>query len=55
MFYRKKVLGAFAKFRKATISFVVSVCPFIRLFVLPRGTTLLPLNGFSLNLIFENF
>ena len=33
------LLGAFAKFRKATISFVVSVCP--------RGTTRLPLDGFS--------
>jgi hypothetical protein len=47
MFYGEKFLGAFVKFRKATISFVVTVCPIIRLFVLPRGTTLLPLNGFS--------
>jgi uncharacterized membrane protein SpoIIM required for sporulation len=37
------VLGAFAKFRKATISFVI----FVRLSVCPHGTTLLPLDGFS--------
>jgi hypothetical protein len=41
------LLGAFAKFRKATISFVVSVRPY--------GTTRLPLDGFWLNLIFEFF
>ena len=38
-------LGPFAKLRKATISFVMSVCP--------HGTTRLPLNGFCWNLIFE--
>jgi hypothetical protein len=32
-------LGAFAKFRKATISFVMSVCP--------HGTTRFPMDGFS--------
>jgi hypothetical protein len=37
------VLGAFAKLRKATISFVMSV----RLSVSPHETTLLPLDGFS--------
>ena len=36
------VLGAFAKLREATISFVISV----RLFVCPHGTTRLPLDGF---------
>jgi len=38
-------LGSFAKLRKATISFVTSVCP--------HGPTRLPLEGFSWNLIFE--
>ena len=45
------VLGAFAKLRKATIRFVVFLCPSVRL----HGTTRLPLDGFSLNLIFEYF
>jgi hypothetical protein len=40
-------LGAFAKLRNATISFVMSVCP--------QGTTRLPLDRFSWNLIFEDF
>jgi hypothetical protein len=44
-------LGAFAKLRKTTISFVMSV----RLSVRPHGTTQPPLAGFSWNLIFENF
>ena len=39
------------KFRKATISFVMSVRPP----VLPHGTTRLPLDGFSRNLIIEYF
>jgi hypothetical protein len=34
--------GAFAKVRKTTISFVMSVCPSI----CPLGTTRLPMNGF---------
>ena len=37
------LLGAFAKFRKAAISFVMSVCP--------HGTARHPLDGFSWNLI----
>jgi hypothetical protein len=37
-----------AKFRKATISIVLFVCP-------PSGTTRLPLDGLSLNLVFEYF
>ena len=40
-------LGAVAKLRKATASFC-HVCPS----VCPRGTTQLPLDGLSLNLIF---
>ena len=39
-------IGAFAKFRKATISFFMSV----RLFILPHATTRLPLDVFSWNL-----
>jgi len=38
-----RFLGAFAKLRKATISFVMTV----RLSVRPHGTTQLPLDGFS--------
>jgi hypothetical protein len=44
-------LGAFAKLRKATISFVMSICPS----VCPHGTTWLPLDRFSWNLIFDYF
>ena len=44
-------LGAFAKFRKAAISFVMSIRSSIR----PHGTTRLPLDGFSWNLIFDYF
>ena len=46
-------IGAFAKLRRATISFVMSsclsmpVCQSVR----PQGITRLPLNGFSLNLV----
>ena len=43
-----QVLGAFAKFRKAPINFVMSV-------LRPHGTTRLPLDGFSWNLIFDSF
>ena len=42
------LLGAFAKLRKATISFVMSVC----LSVCPHATRL-PLDGFPWNLIFQ--
>jgi hypothetical protein len=41
------LLGAFAKLRKSTISFVLSVCP--------HGATRLPLDGFWWNLTFELF
>jgi predicted DNA-binding transcriptional regulator AlpA len=40
-------LGAFTKFRKATISLVMAVCT--------HRTTRLPLDGFSLNLVFGYF
>jgi len=40
-------LGTFAELRKATISFVMSVCP--------HGTTPLLLDGLSLSFIFECF
>jgi len=36
------LLGAFAKLRKATTSFVMSVCPSVR----PPGTTWFPLDEF---------
>ena len=45
------VLDALAKLRKATISFVASVCPSF----CPHGTTRLQLHGFSWNLISEDF
>jgi len=47
-FYRRQFSGAFAKLRKATISFVMSVRP-------PYGKSRLPPDRFSLNLIFEGF
>ena len=42
-------LGAFATFRKATISFVMSAC------LCPHGRTRLPLDGYSGNVIFKYF
>ena len=45
------VLGEFVKLRKATVSFVMSVRPFVR----PNGTSGFPLDGLSLNLIFKYF
>ena len=47
IFFWHLFLGSFAKFRKATISFFMSV----RL----HGTTWLPLDGFWRNLIFDGF
>ena len=44
-------LGAFAKLRTATNDVVMSFC----LSVCPHGTTRLPLDGFTWNLIFEDF
>ena len=46
-FYISRFLGAFAKLRKATISFVVSVRP--------HATNSLALDWFSWNLIFQDF
>ena len=48
---RQRFLGALAKLRKATISFVMSVCLSIR----PHGTPPFSLNGFPLNLILSIF
>jgi len=45
------LLGAFAKFRKATIGFFISIRQSVR----PHGINRLPLDGFSLNLVFEYF
>ena len=39
-------LGAFAKFRKAIISFIMSVCPSVS----PHGRSLLPLDEYKRNL-----
>jgi len=44
-------LDLFAKLRKAAISFIMSDCPS----VCPHGTTRLPLDGLSLNLMFKCF
>jgi hypothetical protein len=44
-------LGAFAEFRRATVSFIMSECPSVR----RHGKTLLSLDGFSCNLIDEHF
>jgi hypothetical protein len=45
------ILGAFAKLRKAAISFLMSVRSSVFLY----GITRLPLDGFLLNLILEDF
>jgi len=42
-----KFLGAFAKFREATIRFVVYVCLYVRLSVRLYGKTRPPLYGFT--------
>jgi len=42
-------LGAFAIFRKATLSFVMSAC------LCPHGKTRLPLDAYSGNVIFKYF
>ena len=48
----RQYLGVFAKFRKATIIFVMSVCLSVWLTALTHETTWLPLDGFSWNFIF---
>jgi hypothetical protein len=45
--YFSAIIGAFAKLREATVSFVMSVCPY--------GSTRLPVDGFWWNLIFKFF
>ena len=49
--YRKTIFKRVRKIRKEAISFVMSVCPSVCL----HGTTRLPLDGFSWNLILEYF
>jgi hypothetical protein len=57
------ILGAFVKFRNATISYVMSLClsacpsvrPSVCLSVRPFGITRLPLHGFLWKFIFEYF
>ena len=48
-------LGAFEKFRRATISFVISLRLSVRPSVRPHGKTRFQLDTFSLNLIFTYF
>jgi len=48
-------LGAFAKLRRATISSVISVRLSVYPSVRSRGKTLLPLDGFLCQFIFECF
>jgi hypothetical protein len=45
-------LGIFTKLQKLTVSFVMSVWPSVS--VQPDGTTQLPPDEFSVNLIFED-
>jgi len=56
---KKKVRQVFldksAELRNPTINFVTSLCPSIRLSVRPHGTTRLPFDEFSLNLILRIF
>ena len=51
--YETALLGTFTKLWKVTISFIMSVCPSVSVRVWPHGTTWLPLDEFSWNLIFE--
>jgi len=48
-------LGAFANWRKGNICFVTCIRQSIHLSVSPHGTTRLPLDGFSWNLVFKYF
>jgi len=48
-----KFLGAFAKLREATISFVIYICLYVRLSVRLLGTIRFPLDGFKLNFTYE--
>ena len=49
-YWKFSFLGALAKLRKATVSFIMSVRPSVRL----HGTTELPLDGFLWNSIYQN-
>jgi hypothetical protein len=46
LYARYHLLDEFAKLRKATITFVMSVCLSVSTSVRPHGTTRLPLHGF---------
>jgi len=48
-------LGGLANLRKANMSFVMSFRPSVRPFRLSAWTTRLPLGGFPLNFIFQDF
>jgi hypothetical protein len=41
----------FRELHRASVGFIVFVCPSVRLFVYPHGTTRLPMNGY----LFEAF
>jgi hypothetical protein len=49
------ILGVFSKLSKATIGFVISVRPSVRLSACSLGITRAPLDGFSWDSIFEDF
>jgi hypothetical protein len=51
LIYKPAFLSTSAKLREVNISFVMFVRPSVHL----HGVTRLPLEGFSLNLIFEDF
>jgi hypothetical protein len=51
----QKILGVFAEIAKASNNFVMFACRSARPSVCPHGTTWLPPNGFSWNLISEHF
>jgi hypothetical protein len=53
--HKDGILGAFHKLRKATISFVMSVRPSVRPPARPHGTIRLALDGFSSNLVLDDF
>jgi len=52
---KRIIFREFSTLRKATTRFVVSVCLFIRPCLFPHTITRLPLDWFSLNLIFDYF
>ena len=52
---RYPILGGFEKLRKATVSFFMPVCLYVFQSARLDRSTRLPLDGFSLNFIFEYF